>query len=501
MTAPYKIGDLIGEQYQFVKVIGEGGFGIVYLFYSLETDSFLAMKTFRDEYIRDTHTRELFKKEATIWVGLGNHPYLVQANWVDEVDGRLYIGMESIVPDDLGLISLEDHLRNRPPDFVQSLRWAIQFCYGMEYAHSKSIRCHRDIKPANILITRDKTVKISDFGLAGSFDSSSSLPEIKLNIQGNKVGLSFQTLNGAVGTPTYMSPEQFVNSAYCDERSDIYSFGIVLFQMRTHGRLPFLAPLPERNSNQDAAEFWNSMRRLHTEASVPEISSRLSPIIRRCLEKAPKKRYQSFKELRIDLARILKAETGEIIKEPKLNEFEAWEWHNKGMSLAHLGFPEKAITCFDKAIDLNISYSRTWFNKGTCLDCLGYFKQAIACYDNAIALDPHYAKALYNKGSALNDLARYKEAITCFDKALEIKSDYEKAWCNKGFSLQSLGHFEEAIHCYDKSLDLDPSATSTWYKKAQCFSKMNHLDHAIHCYQRMVELEPSNVIACRWKKP
>jgi serine/threonine protein kinase len=222
--APFKKGDFIGQKYEVFDVLGEGGFGIVYLVYLNQTKSAYALKTFRDEYIEDIKTRERFRKEAQVWIDLERHPYLVRASFVDEISGRLYIAMEHIASDEPGMNTLDGFLRRSPPDLAQSLRWAIQFCHGMEYACSKGVKAHRDIKPANIMIDQNKSVKITDFGLARVFVESS------FSEQGHVAGevgndSSIQTAIGtSIGTPEYMPPEQFTDLTVCDERSDIYSF-------------------------------------------------------------------------------------------------------------------------------------------------------------------------------------------------------------------------------------------------------------------------------------
>ena len=287
----YKKGDLIGQKYEVYDVLGEGGFGIVYLVYSQEMESVYAFKTFRDEYLEDLRTRERFKKEAQIWIELERHPYLVRAYFVDKISDRLFIAMEYIASDENGLNSLDDYLRHRPPDLAQTLRWDIQFCHGMEYAYSKGIKAHRDIKPENIMVGQDKAIKISDFGLAGVIGESKAITGIKVDVRQNKVGYSCQTMEGVgFGTLTHMPPEQFINAVGCDERSDIYSFGIVLYQMASGGNLPFLAPLPQNDSYEESRRFWIEMYKLHSKASIPKLSSTLFPVIQRYVLKKNRER-------------------------------------------------------------------------------------------------------------------------------------------------------------------------------------------------------------------
>ncbi|MCJ7424615.1 serine/threonine-protein kinase [Candidatus Bathyarchaeota archaeon] len=439
-SIPYKKGDFIGQKYQVYGVLGHGGFGVVYLAYShdMHSKGVYALKTFRDEYLRDTETRQMFHKEADIWVDLERHPYLVRAYFLDEVAGRLYVAMEYIAPNKQGLNSLEDYLERRPPDLAQGLRWAIQFCHGMEYAYSKGVRCHRDIKPANIMISTDKTVKISDFGLAGILNLSKM--ESKLNVEEGKVGLSILEGRG-FGTPTHMPPEQFTNAASCDERSDIYAFGIVLYQMATGGTLPFLAPLPRDDSEEEMRRFCKAMYRLHSEAPVPKVASPLFTVIQRCLEKEQGMRYQTFKQLRADLEPLLKNQTGETVKLPEPKEIEAWELSNKGASLNILGRFADAIECSDRAAKINPQLAQAWNNKGNSLHSLGRFVDAIRCFDKAIEIDPSDGCVWSNEGKSFAGLGRFVEAITCYDKAVKINPLLAGAWTNKGASLDHLGRF------------------------------------------------------------
>ena len=489
--AAYKKGDVIGQKYEVYGVLGMGGFGIVYLVYYHAAGQVFVLKTFRDEYLADAQTRERFRKEASVWVDLERHPYLVRAHYVDEIAGRLFIAMEHIAPDEHGLNTLEGYLRRRPPDLAQSLRWAVQFCHGMEYAYSKGIRCHRDIKPANIMIGQDEAVRITDFGLAGVLGASGVASGIRLNIQERKVGLSGQTIEGVgFGTPPYMPPEQFTDAASCDERSDIYAFGVVLFQMASSGRLPFLAPLPTEVSDAETARFWREMHRLHSEAPVPRLNSPLFPIIQRCMEKEPSKRYRDFEELRGDLEPVLVRQTGEAVRPPELEALEAWELRHKGVSLGSLGRHEEAIRCYDKALELDPRDALAWNNKGISLGRLGRHQDAIRCCDKALGLDPRNAKPWNNKGISLGGLGRHEDACRCYDKALELDPLNALAWGNKGVSLGSLGRYEEEIRCYDKALELDPRYAAALNNKGSSLRRLSRFEEAIRCCDRALELDP-----------
>ena len=366
--ASYQPGDIIGQKYEVHSILGKGGFGVVYLVFDRNTMEVYALKTFLDEYLADIHTRDLFRKEAGIWVELGYHPYLVRANFIDEISDRLYIAMEYISPNTLGFNTLADYLEHQPQDLGQNLRWAIQICYGMEYAHSKGIRAHRDIKPANIMICQDGTAKITDFGLASVLGTSLAKPGIKLIDKKVSIFMSGKTQDGeGFGTITHMAPEQFDNAANCDERSDIYAFGVVLFQMASGGQLPFNPPTTNEDSEQSLAILWQMMHHLHEKAPVPQLDSPLYSIILHCLEKEPDRRYQSFTKLRSDLESLLKAQNGEVLKPPLLKKNDLVELFNKGFSLDTLGRYEEAIRCYDQILKLNSRDSNAWNNKGKSL--------------------------------------------------------------------------------------------------------------------------------------
>ena len=444
----------------------------------------LALKTFRDEFLADQEVRKRFRKEASIWVELGHHPCLVQAHFVDQLSGRLYIGMEYIAPSDAGLNSLDGYLQQQPPNLVQSLRWAIQICHGMEYAYSRGVRAHRDLKPANIMITRDGTAKITDFGIAGVSHEAAS---VAMDSSAGEPELCGQTVVGAgLGTPAYMAPEQFDNAAACDERSDIYSFGVVLYQMAAGGQLPFPVPM---------GMDWRAMQQMHREAPIPSVDSPLFPIIKQCLKKPPADRYQTFREARRDLEGLLRQLTGEVAARPQSSELDEGGWINKGGSLGNLGRYEEAIRCFDQALCLNSRSVMSLDNKGGCLELLGRHEEAIACFDEALRLDPQSSRVWGHKGVSLDSLGRYEQAILCYDRALELDPCEIAAWINKANTLESLGRRDEASLCYDKALALDPHQTCALTNKGDNLKSLGRFEEAISCYNEVLGIDPVSMDA------
>lgn len=492
-SATYKAGNRIGP-YEVHGVLGEGGFGVVYLVYSASLKQVYALKTFKDEYVNDAHTREMFHKEAKIWVELESHPFIVRAHFVDDIEGRFYITLEYVAPNEAGLNTLEGYLEHSPPDLAQSLRWGIQFCHGMEYALSKGIRCHRDIKPANIMIGQDGSVKISDFGLAGILDSIKASGKLSANLLQGTAQLSRGTSEGAVfGTLSHMPPEQFINAGRCDERSDIYSFGIVLYEMAA-GSLPFFPSNVPSIIGEEAIHSWfgKEMKTLHTEGTIPVIQTPLFPIIQRCLEKSPDNRYQSFQELREDLESLLKKETDETVEVPEPNEMNAYEWSNKGGSLSILGYYDEAIPNFDKAISLLPTDGGFWYNKGECLRTARKYEEAIQAYNEALKLNPKRDDAWYSKGLCQSTLKRNADALKSFDRALAIKPQDVAFWHNRGCSFFELGSHEEAIKCFDLALKHAPKLAPTWYCKGTSLLRLGRVAQALKCLTRATELAPDD---------
>ncbi|HET6897929.1 MAG TPA: tetratricopeptide repeat protein, partial [Vicinamibacteria bacterium] len=491
----FKRGDFIGDRIQVIDVLGEGGFGIVYLVASVDTRSTHALKALRGELLRDARILASFRKEAQIWIDLGPHPNLVRADWVTEIGGRLYIAMEHVQSKGGRPNSLEGYLEKRPPSLAQALTWAIQFCHGMEYAVSRGVRCHRDIKPANILIGEDDVVRISDFGIAGLALSPEPLGATEPVAVPSGPSATGRTVAGsAFGTPSHMSPEQFQDAASCDERSDVYSFGVVLYQMASGGRLPFFPPPPPPGVNA-SAWHWHHLRALHRGAAVPALTSPLWPVVARCLAKKPAARYPTFATLRAELEGLHRTHAGVEAAAPAAVEETPVELLNRGISLGALDRDAEALLLFDRALASAPGEWRIWNSRGHTLHKLGRAEEALACFDKAIALDGLAAEPWHNKGLLSAESGRHEDALACFERAVKLNPRDAPSWSASGVVFGRLRRRTDQLAAYDRALEIDPRSGITWFNRGTVLSAAGRPAEALASYDRALACDPRYVPA------
>lgn len=503
----YKQGDVIGGKYEVLKTLGQGGFGVVYLVRvrlratAATGDVFVeefALKTFLDKWMANPGVREAFKKEALVWVNLEAHPCILAAQCVDEVSGRLFVQMEYVAADDQGRVTLGDHLAKakNPLPIKQTLTWAIQFCLGMEHAVAHGVKCHRDINPRNVLISREGVLKVSDFGLAvaaekvlrdasGPFSATSASDE-----EGFSFGVVQPQKKSWCGTPGYVPPEVYCGEV-ADIRSDIYGFGLVLWQMAAgSSSQPFSA-----SRRGDTEQYMRAVYEQQIAGRIPLVNGQVDAVIARCLRPKPSQRYNSFSELRVALERIYQEQVGGKFELPQRQERTDVFWNNQGMSLNALGRHSEAVASFDKALAIDLRNSFVLNNKGVALDALGQHGEAILCYEKALAIDPRVAQAWCNKGNALYILGRFEEADVALDKALALNPREPNAWNNKANALQALGRYSEAIICYDKLLAADPRDIKAWNNKGSALNALGAHDEGFACYEKALAIDPLDVNA------
>ena len=283
-----KAGMIIGDRYEILGKIGSGGMSLVYKGRDQKLNRYVAVKVLKSEYREDKNFVRKFREEAQAAACLA-HPNIVNVYDVGEEQGIHYIVMELVEG-----ITLKNYIERKGKLTIkEATSIGIQVSMGLEVAHNNEI-VHRDIKPQNIMISKDGKVKVMDFGIA-------------------KAATSETIASNAMGSVHYTSPEQ-ARGGYSDAKSDIYSLGIVMFEMVT-GRVPFDGETTVAVAVKHLQEEMPSPK-----IYCPELPISLEKIIYKCTEKIAAKRYSNMAELIADLKQSLQTPDVDFIKAIDVDE-------------------------------------------------------------------------------------------------------------------------------------------------------------------------------------
>ena len=452
--ASWSVGELIQNRFE-VRIIRKGGMGVVYGVWDRRARELYAAKT----YFNPTNEvnpviRQRFEREARNWINLDVHTNIVQAHFVEHVNELPFIFLEYVSGGDL---------RSRlgaPLRIDAALAYAWAICEGMKHAAANGMAAHCDLKPENCLITQDEVLKVTDFGLAVSW-----LDQMKTS--------------GVGGTVPYMAPERFRNDLVPSVQLDVYSFGVMLFEMLT-GRFPF------------PAETTESLVHAHCHVQPVPLKPRfgaLGGLVDACLEKSPQRRPRDFSVI----AKELRVLDGALGGQPRPTEASgAGRHNNKGASLMELGEYEGALACFDRAIAANPGHANAWNNRGNLFMRTGDYDAAIDSYEHALALEPNNALAWSNKALSLKRLGRVEEAVACYGRAVALEPGNPITMCNLGSALLAQGKRREAVACFDQALNLDAKTQIAWFNKGLVLSDDGPFDLALQCLDHALSLNPED---------
>ncbi|MEN3369188.1 MAG: eukaryotic-like serine/threonine-protein kinase [Verrucomicrobiota bacterium] len=463
---------VLGGKYEIISHLGTGGNGTVYLVWSNETSTLYALKTIRADVASDVAARNSFRAEANTWISLGDHPNLAKAHYYEEVDGELYITMSYVeAADSAGGASLADEIAaGRITDELLCV-WFCQVADGLNYAYANGVKAHRDIKPGNILVGREVTARLSDFGLAVFTEELVATSNLKPTM---------------AGTPLFMAPEQFGEDHYGDQRSDIYSLGVSLYYAAS-GKLPFVprfTPVAEHEMHRYLVE----VRDLHLHGTAAPIRSALWPVIIKCLAKRPDARFGTVSEFRSAVETVARR-IGVRVPSPAKVEINVWTLRDQGNSLMRLGRYDDALALFDEFLKV-FPGDGVVLNRAVCLENTGRYSEAFAVYERLA--EAGEVAGLVNGSNCLRVLGRTEESFDYAKRAVALEQKDVQSWIALGNAAYNLGHWENAIDAYLTARSLAPSNPTPPYNLAIAAERAGQVNSAKEAYRAFLQLSAAD---------
>ena len=502
-TGPSAPGEtaLVGRtvsHYQVLSLLGAGGMGEVYLARDPRLDRTVALKILPGDLAMDPDRMLRFEREAKAASAL-NHPNVATIYDVGESDGIHFIVMEHVEGE---TIAARIGRQFTPWEVVDV---AVQAADALDVAHAKGIT-HRDIKPANLMLTLRGHVKVLDFGVAKMARGDEASPNGDWNVE------ALTAVGGIVGSGPYMSPEQ-IAGGNVDPRSDVFSLGVVIYQMATR-QLPF--------AGTTRAELTQSILHATPEPITrlnPEIPLELERITFKCLDKSADARYQSARELLSDLWPLkrqvdAKARRGspdsvrvdgtttDPSRASQASELAAIGWtHLRSGSFFEVSH---AVSAFVAATTIDPTYAAAY--AGLALAKLGQatdrnvlveaFGEAKAAALRALALDDESADAQVALGQVMFTAEwDWIAAERSFQRALAINPNHAEAYIYYGVLMEALGDVERGLHLKLQGLECDSTSAFAHVWIAVSFWNQRRYDDVIVWANKALDRDPQHPFA------
>lgn len=478
----YQVGETIAGEYLVEALLGGAGLsgmGSVYKVRHRDVEDPLVIKTIQAEQ----HSRDLlarFRREAMLWVELGSHPNIVRAIDVRELDWQLAIIAEYVEPDAVGRNTVGQYIRSGAGGQHKALRWAQQLGFAMQHAVARGLHAHRDIKPDNLMVDTEGNLKVTDFGLARPAVAEPGAPTRPSGV-GSPAG-TLTIVGSVLGTPIYMAPEQFLSSDQVDLRSDLYAFGIVLYEVLSGGRFPYRL----------AGDTMESLVRAHMTAEPEPLNTPMWSVVERCLQKQPAHRFQSIEAFLESVAGVARQLGRQPLRRPQVDQAAlADELYAKAQALVGLGRPRDALRVVEDYLKRWPDEASAWTEKGRIHLALSENAESFQASRRSLELNPGNSHALNNLGLALKRLGRPQDAVRAFEEAVVEDPQNTGAMMNMAEPLLGLGQHAEASAVLVQALRLAPTKETLRFNASNCAVEMLRAREgraALQVFEELVKL-------------